>query len=76
MTLSVITLILLPMSPTLQEDLRQTKPFSSLQQEAYLSVVRTTSALIDRVEDLLKPYGIRELTRTGVTAMTRGMNLK
>ncbi|WP_040950437.1 acetolactate synthase small subunit [Gorillibacterium massiliense] len=27
---------------------------------------------IDAIIELLKPYGIRELTRTGVTAMTRG----
>ncbi|MEI7027229.1 acetolactate synthase small subunit [Paenibacillus sp. y28] len=28
---------------------------------------------IDAMVELLKPYGIRELSRTGVTAMTRGM---
>ncbi|GFR38955.1 acetolactate synthase small subunit [Insulibacter thermoxylanivorax] len=28
---------------------------------------------IDAMVELLKPYGIKELTRTGVTAMTRGM---
>jgi hypothetical protein len=52
------------MSPSLQQDLRQTKPFSSLQQEAYLSVVRTTSTLTDRVEDLLKPFGISATSTT------------
>ncbi len=30
------------------------------------------SSKIDAMVELLKPYGIRELTRTGVTAMTRG----
>src|ERR687890_2039595 len=59
------------MSPTLQEDLRQTRPFSSLQQEAYLSVVRTTSALTDHVEDLLKPYGI-SATQYNVLRILRG----
>lgn len=59
------------MSPTLQEDLRQTKPFGSLQQEAYLNVVRTTSALTDRVEDLLKPYGI-SATQYNVLRILRG----
>ena len=59
------------MSPTLQEDLRQTRPFGSLQQEAYLSVVRTTSALTDRVEDLLKPYGISG-TQYNVLRILRG----
>ena len=59
------------MSPSLQEDIRQRKPFSSLQQEAYLSVVRTTSALSDRVEDLLKPYGI-SATQYNVLRILRG----
>jgi len=31
-----------------------------------------TSDKIDAMIELLKPYGIRELTRTGVTAMVRG----
>lgn len=30
------------------------------------------SRKIDAMEELLKPYGIRELSRTGVTAMIRG----
>lgn len=30
------------------------------------------SQKIDAMQELLKPYGIRELTRTGVTAMVRG----
>jgi acetolactate synthase-1/3 small subunit len=32
------------------------------------------SEKIDAMVELLKPYGLRELTRTGVTAMTRGMS--
>ncbi|WP_281889910.1 acetolactate synthase small subunit [Paenibacillus sp. YYML68] len=31
------------------------------------------STKIDAMTELLKPYGIKELTRTGVTAMTRGI---
>ena len=31
------------MSPSLKEDLRQRKAFTSLQQEAYLNVIRTSS---------------------------------
>jgi len=31
------------------------------------------SSKIDAITELLKPYGIRELTRTGATAMVRGM---
>jgi DNA-binding MarR family transcriptional regulator len=59
------------MSPSLQEELRQSKPFSSLQQEAFLSVVRTTAALTDQVEDLLKPYGISG-TQFNVLRILRG----
>lgn len=59
------------MSPSLQQDLRQNKPFSSLQQEAYLSVVRTTTTLTDHVEDLLKPYGI-SATQYNVLRILRG----
>jgi len=32
------------------------------------------SEKIDAMVELLKPYGLRELTRTGVTAMTRGLS--
>lgn len=46
------------MPTTLREDLRQTKPFTSLQQEAYLNVIRTAARLTDAVEDLLRPHGI------------------
>lgn len=59
------------MSPSLQQDLRQTKPFTSLQAEAYLSVVRTSSALMDMVEYLLKPYGI-SATQYNVLRILRG----
>ena len=59
------------MSPSLQQDLRQSKPFTSVQQEAYLSVVRTSSTLMDRVEDLLKPYGI-SATQYNVLRILRG----
>jgi DNA-binding MarR family transcriptional regulator len=59
------------MSPSLLQDLRQNKLFSSLQQEAHLSVVRTASALTDQVEDLLKPYGISS-TQYNVLRILRG----
>ena len=59
------------MSPSLQQDIRQTRPFSSLQQEAYLSVVRTSSTLTDMVEDLLKPFGISG-TQYNVLRILRG----
>ena len=59
------------MSPTLQQDIRQRKPFGSLEQEAYLSLVRGAWALTDMVEDLLKPYGI-SATQYNVLRILRG----
>lgn len=43
---------------TLREEIRQTRPFESLEQEAYLNVVRTAAALSDDLEQLLRPLGI------------------
>ena len=59
------------MSPTLKEDLRQNKGFTSLQQEAFLNVLRTSSALTDALEDLLRPYGI-SATQYNVLRILRG----
>jgi DNA-binding MarR family transcriptional regulator len=55
----------------LQSELRQGKPFSSLQQEAHLSVVRTGTLLQDAFEQLLKPYGISN-TQYNVLRILRG----
>jgi DNA-binding MarR family transcriptional regulator len=46
------------MSPTLRDELRQTKPFTSLEHEAHLSVLRTAALLEGDFEQLLKPHGI------------------
>ncbi|MBW8771212.1 MAG: MarR family transcriptional regulator [Gemmatimonadetes bacterium] len=59
------------MSPTLQQDLKQKRPFRSLQQEAYLSVVRTSTSLTDAMEDLLKDRGI-SATQYNVLRILRG----
>ena len=59
------------MSPTLRDDLRQKKPFSSLHQEAHLNVVRTSSTLQDAVDDLLKPHGLSG-TQYNVLRILRG----
>ena len=59
------------MSPTLQQDLKQKKRFRSLQQEAYLSVVRTSTALTDAMEDLVKERGI-SATQYNVLRILRG----
>jgi DNA-binding MarR family transcriptional regulator len=59
------------MSPALQQDLKQKKPFRSLQQEAYLSVVRTSTSLTDAMEDLVKARGI-SATQYNVLRILRG----
>jgi DNA-binding MarR family transcriptional regulator len=59
------------MSPDLREELRQRKPFTGLEQEAQLSVVRTASLLADAFEQMLKPYGITA-TQYNVLRILRG----
>jgi len=63
------------MSPSLQQDLKQKKPFRSLQQEAYLSVVRTSTALTDAMEDLVKSRGI-SATQYNVLRILRGSDVE
>ncbi|MFN2637160.1 MAG: MarR family winged helix-turn-helix transcriptional regulator [Gemmatimonadaceae bacterium] len=46
------------MTPDLRRELQQRKPFTSVQQEAQLSVIRTGSLLTDAFERILRPYGI------------------
>jgi DNA-binding MarR family transcriptional regulator len=46
------------MPSQLQDELKQSKPFESLEQEAGLSIKRTAAELDYRVSEVLKPYGI------------------
>lgn len=59
------------MPPTLQTELRQTKPFKSLHQEAQLNIVRTSNLLINAFEQMLKPHGITG-TQYNVLRILRG----
>lgn len=54
------------MPSTLREEIKQTRPFSSLEQEAHLSIERTAAILGHAVAEVLKPYGI---TRTQYNAL-------
>lgn len=45
----------------LQRDLKQNRPFKSLEEEAYLSLVRTAGQLTDELAAVLKPYGLSEV---------------
>ena len=55
----------------LRSELRQRKPFISLQQEAHLNLVRTCASLQDAFEQLFKPYGISN-TQYNVLRILRG----
>ncbi|HEV2643144.1 MAG TPA: hypothetical protein VGT98_10570, partial [Candidatus Elarobacter sp.] len=46
------------MTTDLREELRQRKPFASVQHEAYLNVIRTAALLTDDFERMLKPFGL------------------
>lgn len=59
------------MPPDLKEEIKQQKPFRSLQQEAELNLVRTTNLLTDAFEQMLKPYGITG-TQYNVLRILRG----
>lgn len=59
------------MPSSLQEELKQTKPFASLEQEALLSIVRTSAQLTDRMELFLRPYGVT-VTQYNVLRILRG----
>ena len=59
------------MSPRLQEELKQTRPFKSVAQEAYLSIQRTAAVLEHAFEAALKPSGITA-TQYNVLRILRG----
>lgn len=59
------------MAPDLKQELKQGKPFRSIQQEAELNVVRTANLLNDNFERMLKPYGITG-TQYNVLRILRG----
>ena len=59
------------MPSSLREDIKQSKPFTSIEQEALLSIVRTSADLMDRFELLLRPYGITG-TQYNVLRILRG----
>lgn len=55
----------------LQDELKQRRAFGSLEQEALLNVVRTSSVLNDSIEQLLKPFGV-SLAQYNVLRILRG----
>lgn len=60
---------------SLRDEIKQTKPFSSLEEEALLSVARTAAVLGHRIAEALKPYGVTE-TQYNVLRILRGAGEK
>ena len=59
------------MPTTLRDELRQTKPFKSLREEALLSIARTEAAAREHLESALAPYGL-SMTQYNVLRILRG----
>jgi DNA-binding MarR family transcriptional regulator len=59
------------MSKKLRDEIRQTKPFSSPAEEAFLNLQRTSAALTREFEALLKPLGLTS-TQYNVLRILRG----
>ena len=59
------------MAINLQQELRQTKPFASLEAEAVLSIARTAALLDNQLTEALKPHGLTP-TQYNVLRILRG----
>jgi MarR family transcriptional regulator, organic hydroperoxide resistance regulator len=63
------------MTGRLAAEIKQTKPFSSLAEEALLNIHRTASLLALLVADTLKPYGLTE-TQYNILRILRGAGVE
>jgi DNA-binding MarR family transcriptional regulator len=63
------------MSTRLRDEIRQTRPFASREQEAFLSVGRTWAVLEHALSEALKPHGIT-FTQYNVLRILRGAGEK
>ena len=59
----------------LRTEIRQQKPFGSLEQECFLNIERTGAVLHDSLERTLKPHGI-SMTQFNVLRILRGAGEK
>ena len=59
------------MTSALRTELRQRKPFTSLEQEAFLNVARTEAAFRHHLEKVLRPFDI-SFTQYNVLRILRG----
>ncbi len=63
------------MSTTLRAEIKQAAPFTSLEQEVFLNVLRTAAMLEHAAAEGLKPYGLT-LTQYNVLRILRGAGEK
>lgn len=56
---------------TLAREIQQSQPFSSLEEEGYLSLVRTATELSHGIDQFLKPFGITQ-SQYNVLRILRG----
>src|ERR1700694_4700262 len=59
-------------SPKLQHELKKKRPFESPEEEALLSVVRTSDQLQIRFARLLREYGLTSPTQYNILRILRG----
>lgn len=59
------------MTSRLQDELKQTKPFKEIEEEAYLSILRTAAILDHSASQALKPHGVTA-TQYNVLRILRG----
>lgn len=55
----------------LKDEIKQKKPFSSVEEEAFLNLQRTADAFIRGFEEMLKPFGLTQ-TQYNVLRILRG----
>src|SRR6185369_6427409 len=56
----VITVIVVTVMHLIRQEIKQTKPFNSVADEAFLNIQRTADHLMREVSDALKPFNITE----------------
>ena len=69
--MSVQTRIIIPVTQTLRDELKQTKGWNSLEEEAALNLARTSAVLEHALAQALKPYDVTP-TQYNVLRILRG----
>ncbi len=59
------------MPKTMREELKQSKPFASLEQEAMLSIARTAAVIDHALAEALRPFGVTQ-SQFNVLRILRG----